>query len=786
MNKKSIINSDFLNSTFPFFIKIDKNGTIEDAGKSIIRLLPNIIGKPIDQIISVSRPQHLNTTYKDLSNHLQKLIFCELKLNTGECFYKGQIMALEDESLCFLCTLFLNDPHDLSKHKITLNDFSISDSSADLLQVLQVNKMVTDDLEKMNSILTEKEKKYSEIIEHANEIIFTTDSNGNFTYMNEIGINFLEIENDITDLKFTDLIQKDHVQRIINIGRQLLSGKIEVGYVEFQLKNSSKWIGQNINLISKSNHEGFQGIGRDITEKKRYEEIILQESKKANDAAASKSQFLANMSHEIRTPLNGIMGLTGLLAKGKLNLQQKKYLDAIKASSETLMVVINDILDISKIESGKMEIKKKAFNFSLCISQMVELMEAKAAEKNLRLESNLDNNIPEIIIGDEPRLNQLLFNIVGNGIKFTQEGSVKINASLIELKDKNAEIEINITDSGIGIPQNKLNGVFQAFQQVNGGENRTQKGTGLGLTITKKLVELMHGTISVKSTPNVGSCFTLRIPFKTGESIDKNLNEINQQFGSHDLSDLKILLAEDNLINQMVTIDILKVYNIEVDLAENGKEAIDMMNNNKYDIILMDMQMPIIDGYQAMETIRKKYDSNQVRMMALTAHVTEGEIKKCLSFGADSYLSKPYNPEDLYNKIIELSGSTNRIKPKKLKNNSSDSILSLNNLERFTAGVKKLKIATIKALIEELPKELILLRKEVDSENYSRIWSLAHRCKPNFDLILNEELIEPIQQIEKLAKEGAKIRLIDDELMQLEKLLEPIIIALNNELKLIK
>ncbi len=795
MNNTKNISRGFLNSTFPFFIKIDRNGIVRDAGKSILRLLPQMIGGSIEDYITVKRPQNLNANFSEIKHHLQKIIFCELKLPTGTCFYKGQLIELEEEKrLCFLCTLFLNDPDDLTKHGIALNDFSISDSSADLLQVLQVNKMVTNDLEKMNGILQEKEKKYSEIIEHANEIIFTTDIEGNFNYMNEIGINFLQLEENITQLKFSDLIEKRHVQKIMNIGRKLLKKEIEVGYVEFQLKSSKKWIGQNITLLSNEAGYGFQGIGRDITEKRKYEKIILKESKKATEAAESKSRFLANMSHEIRTPLNGIMGLTELLVKGDLNKQQKKYLDAIKASSETLMVVINDILDISKIESGKMEIKKKAFNLQLCISQMIELMEAKAAEKDLQLISCIDEKIPEIIIGDESRLNQTLFNLVGNAIKFTQTGTVSIDASLVKIKGEKAEIKINIKDSGIGIPKEKMDGIFEAFQQVDGGENRTQKGTGLGLTITKKLVELMHGTITAESVINEGSCFSLNIPFKIGESTGTDKNKMESPLGTHDFTKVKILLAEDNPINQMVTIDILKVYNIEVELAENGQQAVDMMRKNKYDVILMDMQMPIMDGYQAMSEIRKEYSKSQVRMMALTAHVNEGEIKKCKSFGADDYLSKPYKPEDLYSKLVKLSkaplddslNGNQKDSPISKEGNNKNSFLNLKRLNTFTCGVEHIKNMTINSLITELPKDLLKLREELNNRNISRVQSIAHRAKPNFKMVLKDEFAEPIVLIEQLSKKGNNWELIEAELIKIENNLQPIISELNNELKLVK
>lgn len=791
MNKSVNISRGFLNSTFPFFLKIDRKGIIRDAGKSLLGLLPEMIGREIQEYLTIKRPLHLNPEYEQLQQHVEKLVFCELKLNTGTVFYKGQIINFEDEKrLCFLGTLFLNDPDDLLKHKIALNDFSISDSSADLLQVLQVNKMVNSDLEKMNRILAEKEKKYSEIIEHANEIIFTTDINGQFNYMNEIGMNFLQLQyKDISQYNFSDLTKEEHLNSITEIGQKLLTREIEVGYVEFQLKQSNKWIGQNITLYSKDGRDGFQGIGRDITEKKKYEKIILQESKKAKEAAESKSRFLANMSHEIRTPLNGIMGLTELMIKGNLEPKQQKYLEAIQASSETLMVVINDILDISKIESGKMEIKTKPFNIRLCITQMMELMEVKAAEKNIQLISEIEHSIPENLLGDEARLNQMLFNVVGNAIKFTKEGKVEIKTSLLEkATDDIAHIEIKVKDSGIGIPHEKIQDIFEAFQQVGDSVNTTQKGTGLGLNITKKLVELMEGEISVESTYQEGSCFSLKIPFEIVYNTQKLEESKFLNKSKVDFSQVKILLAEDNPINQMVTIDILKEYQVEVDLAENGQEAVIMMDKNQYDIILMDMQMPVLNGYEAMQKIRAKYSTEKVRMMALTAHVNEGEIQKCKSFGADDYLSKPYNPDDLFRKLTELS--IIKKQPSKKEKNGvkqqetlKNELLDLENFNLFTGGAERVKKATLELLIQELPRDIKNLREQVREKNLERIGALAHKTKPNFKLILKEQFSQPIANIERLAKTGKDLNEINNELIKMEGIIIQLIEALKTELK---
>lgn len=790
MNSSSQISRTVLNKTFPYYIKIDKSNIVRDAGKSLLKLRGDIIGKDINEVLSIKRPHNLSLSYNELSQSEDKLVLCGVRLNTGEAFYKCQVLSLaEERRLVFLGSLFLSDPNDLEKHNISLTDFSISDASADMLQLIQVNKMVTEDLEKLNGILKEKEKKYSTIIEQADEIIFTTNERGDFTFMNELGQQLMGLsEADMGKVSFTAVVQPEYVEKIMKIGRALLNKEITSGYVEFKLKDEEVWIGQNMTL-NEGSDGGFQGIARDITETKEYQRLLMEEREKAQNAASSKSRFLANMSHEIRTPLNGIMGLTNLLMSDNLNDQQRKYLNAIKSSSETLMVVINDILDFSKIDSGKMQIRKAPFDLKLCMGQLVEIMDSKAKEKNLKLSINYDSEIPEQLLGDEARLNQILYNLVGNAIKFTKEGSVDLDARITAKEEDSVRLLIDVKDTGIGIPKSKLGNIFRAFRQVDDSDVREEKGTGLGLTITKRLCELMGGQLNVKSKLGEGSCFSVEIPFPiAGPKQSENLSEKNEVSEMSVLSSAKILLAEDNPVNQLVTIDILKDFGLEVDLAENGQEAVDKMNESPYDLIMMDMQMPVMDGYDAMEIIKGKYHES-VKILALTAHVTEGEIQRCKDHGADEYLSKPFKPQELYEKLgllhaqlpskeFELGEQADDI--------SDQKVIDFTQLENFTQKNTDIMCSTLHLLATELPADIYRIQEQINAESYERLKAAAHRAKPNFELVLSPAFAGIIAFIEKEASKMGDFNKMQERLDALKVVFGEVEREINLKIKILK
>ena len=368
-----------------------------------------------------------------------------------------------------------------------------------------------------------------------------------------------------------------------------------------------------------------------------------------------RQQFLAHMSHEIRTPMNAIVGLTNLLLKGNLNEQQDKYLNVIKKSGANLLVIINDILDLAKIESGKMELETEPFTLKASISGIQTILNLKAEEKGIRMIENISDDVPEWVLGDETRITQVIMNLAGNAIKFTAKGSVTIEVN-VESKIKNkCRVKFSIKDTGIGIPEDKIDKIFESFGQASTDTARKFGGTGLGLTISKQLVEMHGGELIVKSEVGKGSDFYFIIDYtETTAPVDEIIDDNPE---THNLAGKKILLVEDNEFNQLVAVDTIKDIFPEliVDVAENGLIALDMLAAENYSFIFMDIQMPEMDGYEATRQIRKRFTGakGNIRICAMTANVTKEEIEICSLAGMNDYMMKPFTQEDIKEKILK-------------------------------------------------------------------------------------------------------------------------------------
>ncbi|WP_353482810.1 ATP-binding protein [Haliscomenobacter sp.] len=379
-------------------------------------------------------------------------------------------------------------------------------------------------------------------------------------------------------------------------------------------------------------------------------DVAEQKTKTAEEVVKAKQQFLSTMSHEIRTPLNSIIGFTNVVLKTDLSIKQKEYINAIKVSGDALIVLINDILDIAKVDAGKMTFEQTPFALSTSISAALHLFEPKIQEKNLELIEKYDSAIPEVLLGDSIRLRQIILNLLSNAVKFTDQGKITVSVRMLKEEADNVTIEFSVTDTGIGIPENKLEHIFGDFQQATNETSRFYGGTGLGLSIVKQLIELQGGTLFVNSKPGKGSTFGFILNFKKAiaeiPGTDKGV-ELDEK-----IENIRILVAEDMTLNQLLIKIILNDFGFYVDIADNGKIAIEKLQENNYDIILMDLQMPELNGFEATEHIRSNMNA-QIPIIALTADVTTVDVEKCRAVGMDDYISKPVDEKLLYSKIIK-------------------------------------------------------------------------------------------------------------------------------------
>ena len=438
--------------------------------------------------------------------------------------------------------------------------------------------------------------------------------------------------------------------------KEILKGAelIKAGHLNTRVKVYS---GDEIGLLSTAFNQITETLENNIQELKDIEESLKTEKIRSETSEQVKQIFMANMSHEIRTPMNAILGFAHLLEESPMNHEQQEYMQAIIKSGDDLLTILNDILDFSKIEEGKMMFDSVPFSLSDTIKSTVLMMQPKSRLKNIILTHQIDESIPGIIIGDSVRLNQILLNLVSNAVKFTEQGSVTISVYCTEETSDEISLEFIIKDTGIGIPLEKQTIIFESFEQAAGGTARRFGGTGIGLSIVKQLVERQNGKIFVNSIPGHGSDFHFRLTFKKSDVASSVNKQITKHITGPELFPeseklIHVLVVEDNPVNQLLAARVLHKCGFEADIAENGKTAIDKYSKNDYDIILMDLQMPEMDGYETTIHIRSMdSEKRNIPIIAMTAHTIKGEFERCISIGMTDYISKPFHTNDLCQKI---------------------------------------------------------------------------------------------------------------------------------------
>lgn len=483
------------------------------------------------------------------------------------------------------------------------------------------------------------------------------------------GKKFLDILPELKELTFPKLLDEVYTTGIAFYGDAYLAplfrnGKLEETYFNFVYQPY---------LEANETISGVTIIAYDVTAQVMAKNELIearinadQKTIIAEEAVKSKQQFLSNMSHEIRTPMNAIIGFTNVVLKTALDNSQREYINAIKESGDAMIVLINDILDIAKVDAGKMTFEKTPFSLSNSVATMLHLFEPKMKEKNLELHNEYDPAIPLNLIGDPMRLRQIILNLMSNAVKFTSKGKITIRLNLLKEDAEKVTIKFLITDTGIGIPKNRLADIFNNFEQATINTSSSFGGTGLGLAIAKQLVELQGGTINVNSEEGKGSAFGFVLSFEK-QNAEEEITPINTvapvqvNLEKNTTENIKVLVVEDIALNQLLIKIILLDFGYDVTIASNGKIAIENLQENKYDLILMDLQMPEMNGFEATKHIRNVMNSN-IPIIALTADVTSVDVEKCIAAGMNDYVSKPIDEKILYAKIITSLKESNTIK----------------------------------------------------------------------------------------------------------------------------
>jgi len=650
-----------------------------------------------------------------------------------------------------------------------------------LVKDITDKKNVEEELKKIEQQREEYQFRLQSILDNTPLIVFIKDLEGKYLLANKSYRDAFQLTKEqIIGKTDFDLVSEENARRYREIDEYVIREQKNT-----EVEETIQLGGEMTNLLivkfplfdKDNNIYGIGGIASDITERYLYGMHLIESKSKAEMAEQLQEEFLANMSHEIRTPMNGIIGMTNILLNTSMTDEQKDFLKVIKKSSDNLLVLINDILDLSKIKAGKLRIEKIDFRLRETLEHSINTFRCLIKEKGLTLRISVDLDVPDSLTGDPHRLNQILNNLISNAIKFTVKGEINLEIKAIQQENKEVDLLFCVADTGIGIAKEKLQTIFETFSQAETETSRKFGGSGLGLSITKKLIELQKGSIHVSSTPGEGTTFTFHIKYAiANNTVAKQYGNVKQDTLKQDgLSGKRILIVEDNEANQKVIYHMLHNAGIEPDLADNGKVAIQLLEDGfEYDLIIMDLQMPEMDGFETTVYIRQKLNLN-IPIIAMTASALRNEKIKCLEIGMNEYMNKPFVPSDLFRELRRFLLKSEEIETEEtpvIAKNESKKLYSLNHL--IEMDDMDCLCEVLQLFLDSVPMIMVEIKEAIIEERWEDVYKKSHKVKSSIGILQMGKLMSLMSKVELDAKERKNLDEILPNFEKAEELFEKI------------
>ncbi|UUC44353.1 PAS domain-containing hybrid sensor histidine kinase/response regulator [Flavobacterium cerinum] len=610
---------------------------------------------------------------------------------------------------------------------------------------------------KAENSLKAQEEKYRNIIANMNMGLIEVDRDENILYANQgfLTISGYELD-EILGKYAPELFMFDEHLELVKAKRKLRENGIS-NLFQLPVKNKKgelRWwaISGGPNYDDNGEWIGSIGIHLDITEQKRLEIALKNEKIKAQQASKSKEAFLAQMSHEIRTPLNAIVGFLRELSKQQLTSTQRDYINNSEIASKHLLAIINNVLDISKIEAGEMALENTDFVLENTIGNVITVLSPRAREKGLTVHKNVAPEISKVLKGDELRLEQILFNLLGNAIKFTAKGEILIHCDLIQDDISRQKVRISVKDTGIGMDAGYVKDIFKKFSQEDkAATTKKYGGTGLGMFITKELVQLMKGRIEIESEKGIGTTFHIYLKLEKGDPERVQTTGKKREPGS--LQDVSVLLVEDNILNRMVAQNSLKYYNCQVEEAENGLKAIEILKQKKFDVILMDIQMPEMDGIKATKVIRKELQLD-TPIIALTANAFKTEIDRCYAAGMNDYVTKPFDEDVLIGLIAKYGMKKRQPDVLQPESETEQKLYNLEMLRELSGNSDDFIREVVQVFMTQVTEMIDKGESAMEKEEFTDLGKLVHKIRPSVESLRITSIADELKLLEQLAKDN--------------------------------